>query len=67
MREFLKTYTANLVDQQWIYGDRDGDIFEVIKNGKPDRDMEAFGTGLSDERIWQIVHYLRYMGGKRPE
>lgn len=67
MREFLKTYPANLVDQQWIYGDRDGDIFEVIKNGKPDRDMEAFGTRLSDERIWQIVHYLRYMGGKRPE
>ncbi len=65
MREFLKTHPANLIDDRWIYGGRDGDIFDVIKNGRTDRDMEAFADRLSDERIWHVVNYLRYLGGKR--
>ena len=64
MREFLKTYPANLVDGQWRYGAKDSDIVDVIKNGRPAQDMPAFGQQLSDERVWQVVHYIRYLGGK---
>lgn len=67
MREFLKTPPANLADSSWIYGNRDSDIFNVIKAGRTDRDMPAFSDQLTDERIWQTINYLRYMGGKRPE
>ena len=67
MREFLKTHPANLIDEQWTYGSSDGEIFHVIKHGRTDRDMEAFENKLSDERIWLVINYIRYMGGKRPE
>lgn len=66
MREFLKTHPANLSDDQWIYGHRDSDIFDVIKQGRTERDMPAFEQQLNDERIWQLMHYLRYLGGDRP-
>ena len=67
MREFLKIHPANFLDQRWTYGARDGDLFKVIKQGKIDRDMPAFAHELTDERIWQTIHYIRYLGGKRPQ
>ena len=66
MREFLKTYPANLVDDQWQYGAEDQHLFDVIKQGRSNRDMPAFSDTLSDERIWQTIHYIRYLGGQRP-
>jgi mono/diheme cytochrome c family protein len=36
----------------------DGQLFWVIKNGSPGTDMPAFDH-LSDEQIWQLVHYIR--------
>jgi mono/diheme cytochrome c family protein len=58
MREFLSTHPSDLTNDQWTYGDRDGDIFLIIKNGT-EYDMEAFADRLSDDRIWHIVNYLR--------
>ena len=36
----------------------DGQIFWIIKNGSPGTGMPAF-SGLKDEQVWQLVHYLR--------
>ena len=36
----------------------DGQLFWVIKNGSPGTGMMAFG-GLSDEQVWQLIHYIR--------
>jgi len=36
----------------------DGQLFWVIKNGSPGTGMMAF-PGLSDDEVWQIIHYLR--------
>ena len=66
MREFLKTPPADLSDDQWIYGSADDAIFHIVKEGNPERDMPAFSDELTDERIWQIVSFLRYLEGKRP-
>lgn len=63
MREFLSTHPSDLTDSQWKYGDRDGNIFTIIKNGT-EYDMEAFADRLTDERIWHVVNYLRSMGPK---
>ena len=65
-REFLKTPPADLTDKQWIYGGRDSDIFDVTKNGRAERDMPAFGKIMNDERIWHVVNYVKYLGGKKP-
>jgi mono/diheme cytochrome c family protein len=36
----------------------DGQLFWVIKNGSQGTGMMAF-PGLSDDEVWQIIHYLR--------
>ncbi len=66
MREFLKTPPSDLSDDQWTYGDSEDAIFDVIKVGRTARDMPAFSEKLSDERTWQIVGYIKYLGGARP-
>ena len=38
----------------------DGQLFWVIKNGSPKTSMPAF-TDLSDEAVWQLVHYIRFL------
>lgn len=65
MREFLPTHPSDLTNEQWTYGDRDGDIFLVIKNGT-EYEMPGFADELSDERIWHIVNYLRTLGPEQP-
>lgn len=67
MREFLKTHPANFTDQKWIYGNSDAQLFDVIKNGRLERDMGAFGEQLSDLRIWHTINYIRFLNGKKPE
>jgi len=41
-----------------VDGVPDGQLFWIIKNGSPDTSMPAFNK-LSDEQIWQLVHYIR--------
>jgi cbb3-type cytochrome c oxidase subunit III len=66
MREFLKTSPSDLTDGQWIYGQRPDQIFDVIAEGRIPRDMPAFRDKLSEERIWQIINYLEFLGGRKP-
>lgn len=66
MREFLKTAPSDLTDDTWTYGGHDAALFSVIQMGRADRDMPGFSDKLSDERIWQVINYMRYLAGKRP-
>jgi len=66
MREFLKTAPADLTDEKWIYGGHDQALFDAIKSGRDERDMPGFKNKLTDQDIWQVVTYLRYLGGIRP-
>ena len=53
---------ANLIDDEWVHGDRDGDIFLVIRNGVPPAyDMDAWEGRITDEEIWHVVNFLRNM------
>lgn len=36
----------------------DGQLFWIIRNGSPKTSMFAFPS-LSDEQVWQLVHYIR--------
>jgi len=66
MREFLQTPPADLSDATWIYSDRGEVVFDVIHQGRTERDMPAFEDKLNEQRIWQTINYLRYLGGERP-
>ncbi|MEA2527203.1 MAG: copper transport protein, partial [Thermomicrobiales bacterium] len=39
----------------------DGEFFNWIKNGKINTAMPAFGGQLSDEDIWNVVNYIRWL------
>ncbi len=39
----------------------DGQLFWIIRNGSKNTSMFAF-SDLSDQQIWQLVHYIRAFG-----
>lgn len=47
----------------WASGDTDGDLFHSTKAGAG-TEMPAFRDKLSDEKIWQIVNFIRSIGPK---
>jgi len=54
--------------QQWS----DAELFWIIRNGNRYTGMGAFGKSLSDDQIWDLVHYVRSLreaspDGKAPE
>lgn len=48
--------------QQWS----DQELFWIVKNGIRLTGMPAFGKVLPDERIWDLVAYLRQVGRQPP-
>jgi mono/diheme cytochrome c family protein len=44
--------------QQWS----DAELFWIIRNGNRYTGMGAFAKSLSDEQIWDLVHYVRSLG-----
>ena len=56
------TRPANLVDDEWVHGDSDGEIYNVIRQGVPPKyDMDAWEGRITDEEIWHVVNYLRFL------
>ena len=50
------------VDADWIYGSDPGSIYQSIVQGRPNG-MPAFGTMVPEEQVWQIVTFIRSLGG----
>ena len=48
----------NFCCAETVDGVPDGQLFWIIKNGSPGTSMPAF-KHLSDDQIWQLVHYIR--------
>ena len=49
-----------LIDDQWIYGNKPGNIYETIVKGRPNG-MPSFGGKIPSYQIWQLVTYVRSM------
>ena len=53
---------ANLIDEEWVHGDSDGEIYAVIRAGVPPAyDMDAWEGRITDDEIWHIVNFLRFL------
>lgn len=60
------TRPSNLADDTWQHGSTDGEIFTVIRDGiGPDFAMDSFDGPLGEEEIWNLVNYLKTLGGSR--
>ena len=46
---------------QWRFGTSDGELFVSIRDGAG-HEMPPFGDQLAEERIWELVLYLRSIG-----
>jgi len=53
---------ANLVDETWIHGSTDGEIFLVIRDGVKDTGMKPFGSKMTAHQLWDVVNFLRSIG-----
>jgi cytochrome c oxidase cbb3-type subunit III len=55
-------FAPNLTDSFWRYGGSDADVFNSIYEGRA-RGMPAWGAVLSTNQIWELVGYIRSLGG----
>src|SRR4051812_44716332 len=54
-----------LMDAQWIYGSHPQAVFDSIVQGRPNG-MPSFGGKIPDQQVWQLVAYVRSLGGLTP-
>lgn len=55
---------SNLTDATWTRGSSEGEIFWVIQNGAPPKyDMKGLKGKITDADTWNLVHYVRSLGG----
>ena len=54
-----------LMDNEWIYGHDPQQIFASIVEGRPNG-MPAFRGKIPDYQVWQLVAYVRSLGGLAP-
>ena len=57
---------ANLVDETWLHGSTDGEIFVVIRDGVKQTGMKPFGSRMTTHQVWDVVNYLRSIGPASP-
>lgn len=51
-----------LMDEEWTYGNSPANIYTTITEGRPNG-MPSFGGHIPDYQVWQLVSYVRYVGG----
>ena len=55
----------DLTDQRWRYGSSDADVFNSIFRGRA-QGMPAWGEILPQNQVWELVAYVRALGGMNP-
>lgn len=51
-----------LIDEDWIYGSAPQNIYATIMQGRPNG-MPSFAGRIPNSQVWQIVAYVRSLGG----
>jgi len=51
-----------LMDDEWIYGSSPANIYATITEGRPNG-MPSYGGHIPDYQVWQLVTYVRSLGG----
>jgi mono/diheme cytochrome c family protein len=55
----------DLIDDEWLHGGSDGELFKTITNGVPPFIMGPYKGRLSDTEIWSIINFLRSQSKKK--
>ena len=54
-----------LMDSEWIYGNSPANIYTTIVEGRPNG-MPSFGGHIPEQQVWELVTYVRAVGGLEP-
>ncbi len=55
---------SNLTDATWTRGSSEGEIFWIIQKGAPPKyDMKGLKGKITDQDTWNLVHFVRSLGG----
>lgn len=55
---------SNLTDAEWTRGSSEGEIFWLIQNGAPPKyEMKGLKGKVTDADTWNLVHFVRSLGG----
>lgn len=62
------SHPPNLIDDIWVYGSTDGEIFSILRNGSPKEksEMKPYKSKLTDEDMWKVVIYVRSLQTAKP-
>ncbi len=55
---------SDLTDGVWDFGSSDGEIFTVIHDGLPGKDMGGYAERLKETDIWNVVNFIRTLAQK---
>ena len=56
----------NLTDNYWLHKGSLNDIYNTIKNGYPDKGMQAWSVKFTPKEISQIASYVKSLNGTNP-
>lgn len=62
---FSAMKSPDFTDPKWQASVKDKELIEVIKNGKKDTHMPAFGDKLKDDEIKAVAEYIRSFHSKK--
>ena len=62
---FAAIKSQDFADPKWQAAVKDEELFDVIKNGKKDTHMPAFGDKLKDDEIGAVVAQIRTFNSKK--
>jgi cytochrome c oxidase cbb3-type subunit 3 len=54
-----------LMDDEWLYGSTPMEIYRSISEGRPNG-MPAFRAKIPETQLWELVSYVRALGGLVP-
>lgn len=57
--------SVDFTDPKTLAGKADGDLFDIIRNGKDKMPPEAAGRA-HDEMVWNLIIYIRKLAGGPP-
>jgi mono/diheme cytochrome c family protein len=56
---------VDFTDAKVLSGKADGDLFDIIRNGKDKMPPEAAGRA-NDNTVWHLILYIRKLAGSQP-
>jgi mono/diheme cytochrome c family protein len=55
----------DLIDDEWLHGGSDGELFKTITEGVPPYIMGPYKGRLSDTDIWSVINFLKSVRKKQ--